>query len=371
MDKQTISFYLATESEQRKIVKAITEINSQSTTYGRLMSCTFEMDNYFVEVLNADMVLSSHDEYYIYPVIRFDQVVDGRVYPKSLAETLRKRIAQGQMLGEIQYPDMQRSGASTKELLNRYMQVDMSSVSHTILDLIVDQHDVGHLVIKPTGALGDSLREVLNQEVRFGARGLADKTMENGTVVSHIKDIVTWDFMNVNRRGEEYPCNFVDDKLTQRELIDRVLNKPAEAYIKSSWLTVRLVPKNWKFPTRIVNDVELFIPLLDARRRQLDLADSQSNERTVNLDTYVDYIPGTWEGSNEDCGYDFVVYESGKPVGIEVDGETIYRWDNPLKLASTLLEKRYFGTSYEVDPSRHFTLDDYLEWILFEVQNAR
>jgi len=116
--------------------------------------------------------------------------------------TFKRRIDEGNLRGERDHPKL--SGMSKREALNRLAIIDPDRVSHHIMsaELVDTKDEHGNQIvlvsgmIRPSGAMGDSLRESLatpEENVAFSVRSFVDLNMRNGQLNKSVTSLLTYD----------------------------------------------------------------------------------------------------------------------------------------------------------------------------------
>jgi len=121
---------------------------------------------------------------------------------------LMRRINNGQCRSEYGHPKKQR-GMTMSDYIQRIVSIEETNICAHIKSIRIDTQSVmddkGKPVtavigmVKPSGPRGPALRESLDnpdENVAFSVRSLTNDTFENGGHQKHMKQLITWDYVN-------------------------------------------------------------------------------------------------------------------------------------------------------------------------------
>lgn len=154
-------------------------------------------DGYYTMVLGALDVFNSAKAFYPFESAK-------QVFKES--SSLMRRIAHGRCKGEVGHPK-KVPGQSMPDFINRVLEIRETNVCCLFKDVTIDytfKDKDGRPVIavigkvKPVGPMGPALKAALenpDEDVCFSVRSLTDDEWVAGTLVKHIRTIVTWDWV--------------------------------------------------------------------------------------------------------------------------------------------------------------------------------
>lgn len=159
-----------------------------------------DADGYYSVVLGALNVYNSAGAYY--PLESAKELF-------AESGSLMRRISNGALRGEYGHPKFE-PGMSKRDFIGRVMNIHEENVSHHIRAVTLDFDNVkdknGRAVIavigeiKPAGPRGAELKASLengHENVCFSIRSLTDDVLDNrGIVMKHLRQIITWDYVN-------------------------------------------------------------------------------------------------------------------------------------------------------------------------------
>ena len=137
-------------------------------------------------------------------------LMDGvRDLVENKSSSLNRRIRDGYLKGEAGHPNYE-SGMSKVEFYERNLKIEQTRISHHIRDIVFTDTKTpcgmpgkGNIVLvqawlKPDGPMGDALKKSLDdpeQNVAFSIRCFTKDTMQGGTIIKEVVQIVTWDWV--------------------------------------------------------------------------------------------------------------------------------------------------------------------------------
>lgn len=155
-------------------------------------------NGYYHCTLGAFNVYNSAGEYY--------PALDSVKQMFEAGSPLRRRLDSGNCRGERDHPDPSKF-TTMVDFIRRILAIDMDRVSHHIASVTLKEakdesnNDVVLCVgkVKPSGPMGNTLRDSLNnpeENVCFSIRSLVDIKRTGDRTEKHIKNIITWDYVN-------------------------------------------------------------------------------------------------------------------------------------------------------------------------------
>lgn len=184
-------------------VITLTSIVSPTIKNGQL-----EKDDkgYYLVNLGGFNIFNRHNEFY--RVNDIDKLLKDE---RGGANLFLIRMKEGYLTGEAGHP-VYKAGMSPADWFSRNVRLDVTNVSHHIRDVFVERLNEAPIIpgsgpayrikgwVKPSGKHGAALQSVLDNpdmNVAFSIRCLTKDTTVNGYKVRDVKEIITWDWVDV------------------------------------------------------------------------------------------------------------------------------------------------------------------------------
>lgn len=158
-----------------------------------------DQDGYYEIIVGGLNILNSSGQLYSY---------DGAKELFEGSSTLRRRIENGALKGEVGHP-VKESGMSSDKFLERWIEIRDRNVCVHFSDIwldtdrIKDEQGRGVVAVvaklKPSGVHGAMLKDALDnskENVAFSVRGFTEDKKINGITLRVLKTIITYDYVN-------------------------------------------------------------------------------------------------------------------------------------------------------------------------------